>query len=495
MLAGLALITASCNKEVIPVETPAEETVVFTASLDDTKTVLKPGNKSEWISGDKITVFNEGKNGFTFSTNHSGSSVAFQYTGSDFKESNKYMAVYPSGKNVDFENKTVAAVIPTDQPSRPDTYTPKAAVAVAYTENDTNLSFKNATALIKFTVKGTNIKQVVFFGNNNENVSGDVTITLNADNTIKSVAGSKSYAELWADTDNHYFAEGPTYYLAVVPQVYTKGFTVQVKCGDAEADKHDILKVENEYNLKSNTILNIGQLTYGESAPTWAIAGAFNSWNAQAMAYQDGLYVMTNVTKLHHQDNPGFKFFKNGSEWHGTGANDGKMQTGAWEYLWGGDNNGSNIYVEGATADDKFDIYLNPDKGNHGRFVIVPAGTAVPKDSEASSSNPTNQPSTSSGCKLTIKMNKNDIDWYNNNIYAWISETEKLAGDWPGTALNWVGYEGDFKVYYYVFPADLNGKTINYIVNCGNDSAKTKDLSVTLNGAETVVTLNSSDKN
>ena len=481
-------------KETTPVETPAEEAVTFTATTDATKTILNNENKSVWVAGDQITIFN-GEQGYTFKTSQSGSCVAFKYTGSDFKENSKYMAVYPSGKNADLTAKTVTATIPTAQPSRPDTYNPAAAVAVAYAENDTDLHFKNVAALIKFKIKGNNIKQVVFFGNKEEKVSGDINITLNEDNTIKSVVGTETYAELWADTDNNHFEQGPTYYLAVVPQVYSKGFTVQVKL---EGEEHNIVKVENEYRLDPNTILNIGELTYGESAPTWSVAGAFNDWQAQAMDYKDGLYVLEDVANLHKQDNPGFKFLHNGKDWHGTGANDGKMTSGAWEYLWGGDNNGSNIYVETAAATDKFDIYLNPDAGEHGRFVIVPAGTSVPKDdviteTPSDPSDPTDQPSTPNECKLTIKMNKNDIDWYDNYIYAWISDTEKLTGDWPGTAINWVQYEGDLKVYYYVFPSSLNGKKINYIINCGNSDAKTKDLSVTLNGAETVVTISKSD--
>ena len=435
-------------KETTPVETPAEEAVTFTATTDATKTILNNENKSVWVAGDQITIFN-GEQGYTFKTSQSGSCVAFQYTGSDFKENSKYMAVYPSGKNADLTAKTVTATIPTAQPSRPDTYNPAAAVAVAYAENDTDLHFKNVAALIKFKIKGNNIKQVVFFGNKEEKVSGDINITLNEDNTIKSVVGTETYAELWADTDNNHFEQGPTYYLAVVPQVYSKGFTVQVKL---EGEEHNIVKVENEYRLDPNTILNIGELTYGESAPTWSVAGAFNDWQAQAMDYKDGLYVLEDVANLHKQDNPGFKFLHNGKDWHGTGANDGKMTSGAWEYLWGGDNNGSNIYVETAAATDKFDIYLNPDAGEHGRFVIVPADSAVPKDDLAGGS----EPSTSVRIYLS-----NGWGW--SNLWCWDANGTQIFGDveWPGTK-----YHGEENGYYYWnVPEAYIGKTVSIIAN------------------------------
>ena len=37
-------------------------------------------------------------------------------------------------------------------------------------------------------------------------------------------------------------------------------------------------------------------------------------------------------------------------------------------------------------------------------------------------------------------------------------------------------------------------KTINYIINGGQDSGQTKDLTVTLNGAVTTVTVEASDR-
>ena len=387
ILAGLALVAASCNKEVAPVETPEENVVVFNATADNTKTTLTEGNKSEWVAGDKITVFN-GEKSFEFATSQSGPVATFQYKGSDFTETNKYMAVYPSAQTADLDAKTVTAVIPTAQPSCSNTYNPDAAIAVAYTENDTDLYFKNAVALIKFTVKGNNIKQVVFFGNNDEKVSGNVTISLNENSTIKSVAGDTNYAEIWADTQNHCFAEGPEYYLAVVPQLFTKGFTVQVKYVDGGEEKtHDLKTVEKEYNLKPNTILNVGELSYGESVPAWAVAGSFNNWNATAnpMKLEGDYYVIKNVTKLHYtagdnQSATGFKFVTYGN-WKGTGANNGKMATGAWEYIWG--DNGKNIYVDGATENDAFDIYVNPAEGDNGQFIIVPAGEELPKPAPA----------------------------------------------------------------------------------------------------------------
>ena len=95
-------------------------------------------------------------------------------------------------------------------------------------------------------------------------------------------------------------------------------------------------------------------------------------------------------------------------------------------------------------------------------------------------------------CKLTIKVNK-AIDWYDKYIYAWDANETQLAGAWPGTKTEWDKEDGDYYVYYHNFDASLNGKTINYIIN-GNGAGQTKDLTVTLDGANTTVTIEAADK-
>ena len=94
-------------------------------------------------------------------------------------------------------------------------------------------------------------------------------------------------------------------------------------------------------------------------------------------------------------------------------------------------------------------------------------------------------------CKLTIKVNK-AVDWYDKYIYAWDANETQLAGAWPGTKTEWDKEDGNYYVYYHNFDTSLNGTTINYIIS-NNGNGQTKDLTVTLNGAETVVVIESTD--
>ena len=96
-------------------------------------------------------------------------------------------------------------------------------------------------------------------------------------------------------------------------------------------------------------------------------------------------------------------------------------------------------------------------------------------------------------CRLVVNVHK-DLDWYDKFIYTWDAADTHLTGDWPGMKLSWEKQEGDYHVYFHDFDKSLNGKTINYIINGGQDSGQTKDLTVTLNGAVTTVTVEASDR-
>jgi hypothetical protein len=96
-------------------------------------------------------------------------------------------------------------------------------------------------------------------------------------------------------------------------------------------------------------------------------------------------------------------------------------------------------------------------------------------------------------CKLVVKVAK-ELDWYDKYIYSWTSGS--TTGAWPGTKMEYIGEEGNYYVYFFNFPYSLNGKKIDFVVSAGagDGQPQTNDLSVVLNGAETVVTVEVTDK-
>lgn len=159
---GALAMSASCQKTE---QNPNEKgnSVVFTAQFDneknvDSRTVLdETGKKSLW-NKDEIRVLNEEGASAVYKTDAMGqASATFTILdeGATFS-GNRFMAAcpaVPAGKaSWDASGKTIKWLWLKDEQSPvAGGYDPAAHIAVAYTEG-TELSFRNACALLKFTV-------------------------------------------------------------------------------------------------------------------------------------------------------------------------------------------------------------------------------------------------------------------------------------------------------------------------------------------------------
>ncbi len=547
-VAAIALIAAvSCNKESQQVQFPVGDTVIFEASVDgaDTKMSLN-GKVSSWENGDKITIHN-GTTGYEFSTTDEGAKANFTYVGEDFS-GEKFIAVFPSGSyTADVEAKTVNAYIPTYQKANLggySTYSDKAGVtatlAVAYSENQ-SLAFKNACALIKFNVSNENITHVKFYGNNSEAITGNMLVSLADDNTVSSVVAQKTiftwddgtstdqfgtWVEMHAyeSDDDKFFKAGEdkVYYLAVAPQVFTKGFSVKIKIDDVE---HEVRKYENEYTLKPNTILNLGTLTYDPNvvdASAYGLVGSFQGWdvaNPVAMEYEsDGWIVAKNVELYKDSE---FKFAKDKS-WdvsYGTSAVT-VLQEGTETAVVTDGSQNMKVAKNG-----KYNLYLNPNAKKvkvecveeytdlmvditvvnkadwspltisiwNGSTEIVSNASVTgnkysisgeyigssltcqlysgSKQSEKMPLSITKDGATftleETIVKLKVQLNTaNAKQWWGNTmkIHVWSTDTS-LDTSWPGTDMT---SEGNY-TWSIIVPSELVGKTINFLVHNGNN--------------------------
>lgn len=382
-----AFVFISCVEEQMAPETYVPEGIPsFTATLDgpDTKTVLD-GNISMWQGEESIQIV--GKNGnYKFSASVSGAAktTVFTYAGEDRYDEEEIMAVYPYGSGSyggDIANRQVSNVnIPSVQTAVEGSYDPDAAVAVAYSSNS-SLQFKNATALLKFTMGSGGIKNVTVWGEMSEvegvmpgyYQEGNVYLTVHTDwksdgarfaayffegnsyiwKDMTAVAGqvdmftcevpsgyskvifcrmnpassANGWSNKWNQTadlnladgnmftvtspwggeedkaegswstisatstagisgsvsiayndgepvvtgaSNGYvslngdFVKGQTYYIAVAPVVFEKGFTVQFSTvGDS--DKFDVKSTSKKVEFKRNVIYDLGTISTGES--------------------------------------------------------------------------------------------------------------------------------------------------------------------------------------------------------------------------------------
>lgn len=151
------------------------------------------------------------------------------------------------------------------------------------------------------------------------------------------------------------------------------------------------------------------------------------------------------------------------------------------------DNNWDNKWSQTADlkvpVDDNVCFVLTDGSWTEGGWTTYPPVIVEPENPGTGGDEP------SASCRLIVKVSKS-IDWYDKYIYSWV-DNQPILAQWPGVKMNWDKEDGEYYVYYYDFLSSYDGKEINYIINNGSGGGgnQTIDLAVTLNGAETVVTI------
>ena len=169
-------LTAACVPDVMePGDGDASQYDVasYTAYADgmDTKAVLD-GKVSKWQGEESIAlVGKKGTHKFTAAVEGVSSQTTFNYAGEGTYDETEVLAVYPYASGAysgNFDDMYVSNVtIPSEQTAVAGSYDPNAAIAVAHSTN-TTLKFKNATALLKFTMGSSGVKNVTVWGEMSE---------------------------------------------------------------------------------------------------------------------------------------------------------------------------------------------------------------------------------------------------------------------------------------------------------------------------------------
>ncbi len=250
-------------------ETPAlpEGTVVFTAYADNgtgTKTILDTGGavpKSVWSGNEWIQVVGTGGGYWFESENPTPSPTASFFYDGEFNET-EIFAVYPAGSVeyvADFAGMSVSNVtVPAKQNAVAGSYDPVASVALAYTAGNT-LSFKNVCALLKFTMGTSNVKNVTLWGEVPEGTGFTGTGKVSYNDGVPAMEGlGNNYVSL-----NGNFKKGETYYIAVAPVVFEKGFTVEFSF-DGDYNKFAVKSTSKKFELKRNVVYDLGTIATDE---------------------------------------------------------------------------------------------------------------------------------------------------------------------------------------------------------------------------------------
>ncbi|MBO7603258.1 MAG: hypothetical protein J6S97_02455 [Bacteroidales bacterium] len=277
LMAAAALVLAACAKESTPVKTFS-----FTASFQEepsSKAVLgRNNNKPQtlWENGDAINIFSSGSAqsstaGFQFTTTLGSNSISaeFSYTGDDFEPGEMYFATYPYRSNkrgVNFTGSSgsyrlAGLQIPSPQTLVADNFDKEAALSVAFAEGgSSSLSFKNATALLKFRVSDADVTGGRITADNADALAGTFRADVDVQTKELSLQAygqpTTSYVE-FAVEGNAPLATGTDYYVAVKPGVLSAPLKIYL---------NDLLvKTIDIPALERSKIYNLGTLTLPEA--------------------------------------------------------------------------------------------------------------------------------------------------------------------------------------------------------------------------------------
>lgn len=243
--AALLLIgAASCTDEIIvqeSVETGAPVELTFKASNGEfdsnvsTRTLVREGFKTYWTANDRISLFDGAENN-PFITKDGG--LVADFRGTVTQQAEMYCALYPYNKDATFsyDTRLFETVLYAEQYAEPDSYASGMNLAVARsTASDAqDLGFYNSASYLRVIIPedyaGDAIYSMKLTGNNNENLAGDVEISVSSPEetgarVIENENAKKAiYLNQINEDDICY--PGKSYYFVLPPTNMTQGYTL-----------------------------------------------------------------------------------------------------------------------------------------------------------------------------------------------------------------------------------------------------------------------------
>ena len=282
IIAALAAAAAvSCQKE-SSFESGSQMLEPMTISTEiQTKTSLN-GSDIHWTSDDVIAVFDNtgAKNKFTL-TRTEGASADF--TGYVTAGTTQIYAVYPYELVKSADGAVFDVTLPVDQTSKAGSFAEEHNISVAKAEKTpgvaevSGVSFKNACALLKFTVpeyltdvqKVTVSSKTVMAGEMTIDYSGDTPVCKVSENGSKSISMTGSYEA------------GSTFWFVLAP-VILDGIKVNVETAQGAWE----MSTDSQFEMSAGQYKNLGTLKLEEVIAQGATA---------AHTYADGILTGTEV--------------------------------------------------------------------------------------------------------------------------------------------------------------------------------------------------------
>ena len=247
---------AACAEDVIneqglqPIVDDAPEILTVGFEENDTRVQLNEETKTVWTKGDLVSVFYRSdanqKWQYQGETGERIGNLKCVDAGTATRDMDRVVVVYPYSGDYYINPSTfnVQATLPATQTYLKDSYGVGCNLMVSQSEF-TQFSLKSVCGWLKLQLTGNGkvVKSIKFCGNNGEQVAGLIYVdTYTAESTLALEVGNNGGGNLIFDDTIltevtldcgegvTLGAEATAFYIALPPQTFTEGFTVEVNC-------------------------------------------------------------------------------------------------------------------------------------------------------------------------------------------------------------------------------------------------------------------------
>ncbi len=196
-------MAVSCSKQEVKDLPSSVKTTTIKATVGSTKTELGDDGSYLWSDGDRLSVFNESGDNYSFQTEEGGAATA-EFTSQEQITGTLAYALFPASSTATCDNGVISTTIPVSQDG-----TISNALSVATAVSEDNFQFINASSVVKMNVDASDgIRKIsIEFG---EAVAGTVTV----DASTGEISGATSNTVEVSSSSNLsgdvYFAIAPT---------------------------------------------------------------------------------------------------------------------------------------------------------------------------------------------------------------------------------------------------------------------------------------------
>lgn len=346
---AVAAVSVSCTK--VPEQGGGISMVFHAGSEALTRTSLAEGNAVVWEPGDAISLFDPSGTNNIFTTEDSGTSADFA---GEVSGQGVYYALYPYNVEAGISGSVISTVLPSSQEAEEGGFRTGLNLSVAKSDAQDRLLFKNACALVKFTlgegVQG--IVKAVLQGNDGESLAGPVEIDVSSETPGAAVIEKNGVAAEKLELAGT-FSAGADYYFVSVPAKLSKGLTLTLL---DEERKVRVRRGASEADLQAGHILDLGTLDSGSFVSLEKVGGVYHVYDAPGLVeWADKDDVLASDVVLENDID------MSGIEWTPVGSG---MQAGGYS----GDFNGGGKSICG--------LVVNTD-GDAGFFGGLASGAKV----------------------------------------------------------------------------------------------------------------------